>query len=189
MDAQFDGRGLLANDLMLEATLEGGSPQVIYLDTNSNSTFALLPEDYRDDAMAIDLRRERMRIHGLTPVGRARCKMARLAHDEREDIRSLVKLGLAIAVEIGQRATFALAGYVGGQAALLLNRRAAVALARDAQRARRFAGAAGLQRVARDRPHGMGRLGAPFLPVLKKSSIKSAFNACQPGARGYQGDS
>lgn len=44
VDAEFGSRVLLPNDLMVEITLEDGTPQVIYLDSNYNPTFALMHE-------------------------------------------------------------------------------------------------------------------------------------------------
>jgi hypothetical protein len=40
VDAEFGGRIFLPNDLMVEVTLEDGSPQAVYLDASYNSTFA-----------------------------------------------------------------------------------------------------------------------------------------------------
>jgi len=51
---------------MVEVTLEDGTPQVVYLDTNYNSTFALLHEDYLDDAVPVDLGVEQIRVHVLS---------------------------------------------------------------------------------------------------------------------------
>lgn len=131
VDAEFAGRVYLPNDLMVEVTLEDGSPQVIYLDTNYNSTFALMHENYRDDAIPVDLGIDQIRLHVLSPVDLAVSKIARFADNDKEDIAALVRLGLTTAKEIEQRATSALTGYVGGQAMLKLNLRDAVALAHD----------------------------------------------------------
>lgn len=130
VDAEFGGRVHLPNDLMVEVTLEDGSAQVVYLDTNYNSSFALMHEDYLDDAIPIDLGVDQIRIHVLSPVDLAVSKIARFADNDKEDIGALVRLGLTSAEEIEQRATSALAGYIGGQAMLKLNLRDAVALAR-----------------------------------------------------------
>jgi hypothetical protein len=133
VDAEFAGRVFIPNDLMVEITLEDGSPQLIYLDTNYNPTFALMHEDYREDAIPVDLGLEHIQVYVLSPVDLAVSKIARLASNDCEDIQELVRLGLTTADEIEQRAKSALVGYVGGQAALLLNLRDAVALARDAE--------------------------------------------------------
>lgn len=60
---------------------------------------------------------------------------ARLADNDREDIRSLVSEGLTSAAEIEARATEALVGYVGGIEMLRANLRDAVAIARDEEQA------------------------------------------------------
>jgi hypothetical protein len=133
VDAEFSGRIFLPNDLMVEVTLEDGSPQVVYLDTNYNSTFALMHEDYIDDAIPVDLEVENIRVHVLSPVDLAVSKIARFADNDREDIAALVRLGLTTADEIEARATEALAGFVGGQAMLMHNLRDAVELARQTE--------------------------------------------------------
>ena len=130
VDAEFGGRVHLPNDLMVEVVLEDGTPQVVYLDTNYNSSFALMHEDYLDDAIPIDLGVDQIRVHVLSPVDLAVSKIARFADNDKEDIAALVRLGLTSADAIEQRATSALAGYIGGQAMLKLNLRDAVALAR-----------------------------------------------------------
>jgi hypothetical protein len=136
VDAEFGGRIYLPNDLMVDVTLEDGSQRVVYLDTNYNSTFALMHEDYLSDAIPIDLGIDQIQVHVLSPVDLAVSKIARFADNDKEDIAALVRLGLTTADEIEQRAASALAGYVGGQAMLKLNIRDAVALARSAGGAR-----------------------------------------------------
>jgi hypothetical protein len=133
VDAEFAARVLVPNDLMVELALEDGSPQVIYLDTNYNPTFALMHEDYQDDAIPVDFGVAELRVHVLSPVDLALSKIARFAANDREDIRSLVCLGLTTADEIERRASSALPGYVGATAMLRSNLRDALAIARDAQ--------------------------------------------------------
>ena len=135
VDAEFGGRVYLPNDLMVEVTLEDGTPQVVYLDTNYNPTFALLHEDYLDDSIPVDLGVDQIRVHVLSPVDLAVSKIARFADNDKEDIAALVRLGLTSADEIERRATSALVGYIGGQAMLKLNLRDAVVLARESERA------------------------------------------------------
>lgn len=133
VDAEFGGRVYLPSDLVVEVTLEDGTQQVVYLDTNYNSTFALMHEDYLDDAIPVDLGVDKIRLHVLSPVDLAVSKIARFADNDKEDIAALVRLGLTTADEIEKRATSALAGYVGGQAMLRLNLRDAVTLARQVE--------------------------------------------------------
>lgn len=134
VDAEFGGRIFLPNDLMVEVTLEDGTPQVVYLDTNYNSTFALLHEDYLDDAIPVDLGVNQIRVHVLSPVDLAVSKIARFAENDREDIAALVRLGLTTAEDIERRASDALDGYIGGLEMLKYNLRDAVALAREVER-------------------------------------------------------
>lgn len=133
VDAEFAGRVLLPNDLVLEITLENGSAQLIYFDTNYNATFALMHEDYQNDAIPIDLGLKQLSVFVLSPVDLAVSKIARLADNDKEDIQALVRLGITTPNEIQQRATQALDGFVGGRAMLELNLRDALVLARAAQ--------------------------------------------------------
>lgn len=136
VDAEFGARILLPNDLLVEVTLEDGSCQVIYFDTNYNPTFALMHEDYQDDAIPVDLGVEPFYLFVLSPVDLAVSKIARWAPNDREDVAELVRLGLTSADEIDKRARAALGGYVGGQSMLLLNLKDAVQLARDIEAGR-----------------------------------------------------
>jgi hypothetical protein len=133
VDAEFGSRVLLPNDLLVDVTLEDGSRQVVYLDTNYNSSFALMHEDYQEDAIPIDLGLEQLRVHVLSPVDLAVSKIARFADNDRDDIAALVRLGLTTADDIEGRANSALTAYVGGQEMVRLNLRDAVALARQIQ--------------------------------------------------------
>lgn len=133
VDAEFGGRIYLPNDLMVEVSLEDGTQQVVYLDTNYNSTFALMHEDYLDDSIPVDLGVEQFRVRVLSPVDLAVSKIARFAENDREDIAALVRRGLTNANEIEARANEALGGFIGGEAMLKLNLLDAVQLARDAE--------------------------------------------------------
>ena len=114
VDAEFGGRVLLPSDLAVVVTLEDGTDQVIYLDTNYNPTFALMHEDYQADSRPVYLGLGNIRVNVLSPVDLAVSKIARLADNDREDIRELVMLGLTDAGAIEARAIEALSGYVGG---------------------------------------------------------------------------
>lgn len=92
-------------------------------------------EDYQDDSIPVDLGVDRLHVRVLAPVDLAVSKISRLAENDKEDIAALVRLGLTSADDIEQRAMSAVAGYVGGQAMLLLNVRDAVALAREVEAA------------------------------------------------------
>lgn len=136
VDAEFGGRIYLPNDLMVEVTLENGMQQVVYLDTNYNASFALMHEDYLDDAVPVDLGVDHILVYVLAPVDLAVSKIARLSENDKEDIAALVRLGLTSSDEIEQRATAALIGYIGGQSMLQANLRDALNLARKVEQQR-----------------------------------------------------
>jgi hypothetical protein len=71
-------------------------------------------EDYQADSRPVYLGLGSIRVNVLSPVDLAVSKIARLADNDREDIRELVILGLTDAGAIEARATEALGGYVGG---------------------------------------------------------------------------
>lgn len=130
VDAEFGARIFIPNDLIVDVTLEDGARKALHFDTNYNSTFALMHEDYIDDAIPLDMGVEHIRLFVLSPLDLAVSKISRFADSDKGDIAALVRLGLTSADEIEHRATSALAGYVGGQAMLKLNLRDAVILAR-----------------------------------------------------------
>lgn len=133
VDAEFGSRVFLPSDLVVDVRLEDGTRELLYFDTNYNATFALMHEDYLDDAIALDMGVPQIRLYVLSPLDLAVSKIARFADNDKEDIAGLVRLGLTTANEIEQRATQAMAGYVGGLPMLRLNLRDAVALARQAE--------------------------------------------------------
>lgn len=133
VDAEFGSRVFLPSDLAVDVRLEDGTRELLYFDTNYNATFALMHEDYLDDAIALDMGVPQIRLYVLSPLDLAVSKIARFADNDKEDIAGLVRLGLTTANEIEQRATQAMAGYVGGLPMLRLNLRDAVALARQAE--------------------------------------------------------
>lgn len=133
VDAEFGARVFIPNDLVVDVTLEDGTREAVYFDTNYNSTFALMHENYTDDAIPLDMGMENIRLYVLSPLDLAVSKIARFADNDKDDIAALVRLGLTNADEIEHRATGALAGYIGGQAMLKLNLRDAVVLAREVE--------------------------------------------------------
>lgn len=133
VDAEFGSRVYIPNDLIVDVTLEDGTRESVYFDTNYNSSFALMHEDYLDDSILLDLGLEQIRLYILSPLDLAVSKIARFADNDKEDIAALVRLRLTTADEIEHRATSALGGYVGGLSMLRLNLRDAVALARQVE--------------------------------------------------------
>jgi hypothetical protein len=137
VDAEFGARLHLPDTLAVEVARNDGPPLVLYLDTNYNSTYGLMHEDYQKDSLPVDLGLNWIRVHVLAPVDLAVSKIARLADNDRKDIAALVRHGLTTADEIERRAESARVGYVGSQALLRSNIRDAVALARQVEEHRR----------------------------------------------------
>ncbi len=135
VDAEFGSRVFIPNDLAVNVALEDGTFQSLYFDTNYNSSFALMHEDYVEDAIPLDLGTAQIKLYVLSPLDLAVSKIARFADTDKEDIAELVRLGLTTADEIEQRATSALVGYIGGQS-MLLNLRDVVDMAREIEAAR-----------------------------------------------------
>jgi hypothetical protein len=134
VDAEFGGKIYLPNDLVVEVALEDGSQQLIYIDPNYSTSFALMHEDYAEDAIPVDLGLDYIRVKVLSPVDLAVSKIARFADNDKEDIAALVRLNLTSADEIESRAKSALPGFVGGMRNLELNVRDAVKMAREIER-------------------------------------------------------
>lgn len=139
VDAEFSSadpnqrvRMIIPADIAVEIEVDGVET-VVYFDTNYNSTFALMHEDYMDDALPVQMGMEKLRLHVLSPVDLVVSKVARFADNDREDIESLVRHGLTTADEIERRAHEALGGFVGNTNMLLHNIRDAVALAHKAE--------------------------------------------------------
>lgn len=132
VDAEFSKRILLPNDLIVE-TSDGN---MLYLDPNYNSTFALMHEDYEKDAIPVPIGTALVRVFVLSPVDLIVSKIARLNGPDREDIAAIVsKCGVSPA-EIEQRAEQALAGYVGNIDYLRMNLRETLSIAALAQQHR-----------------------------------------------------
>jgi hypothetical protein len=141
VDAEFSARLHLPADLGIEVMGPNGRPLWLHFDTQYNSTFALMHEDYLDDAERVPLAVEYFDIHVLSPVDLAVSKISRFAKNDQEDISALVLHGLTTADAIEKRALDALPGCVGNVGPLKLNIRDAVEIARQAE-ARKFDGAA-----------------------------------------------
>jgi Nucleotidyltransferase of unknown function (DUF6036) len=133
VDAEFGRRVFIPSDLIVDVLLDDGTRESVYFDTNYNSTFALMHEDYLDDAIPLDLGLAYIRLHVLCPLDLVVSKIARFADNDKEDIAALVRLGLTTADEIDKRASSALGGFVGGLGMLRLNLRDALILARKVE--------------------------------------------------------
>jgi len=130
VNAEFSARLAIPSDLLIDVELEGGESVVLYFDTNFSPMFGLVHEDYQQDAIGVDLGLHLINVRVLSPIDLAVSKLARFADNDREDIQTLVRLGLINASEIEERATSALTAFIDGQRMVRLNIDQAVADAR-----------------------------------------------------------
>lgn len=127
VDAEFSKRILLPNDLVVE-TKDG---DMLYLDPNYNSSFALLHEDYQQDAVSVPIGTDFVHVYVLSPVDLIVSKIARLSGPDKSDIAAVIaKFGIA-ADEIERRAEEAMGRYVGNADYLRMNLREVLQLAKE----------------------------------------------------------
>lgn len=129
VDAEFGGKVFVPDDL----TFELPNGEILYLDKNYNSTFALMHEDYLEDAVLVPLKLCHLVVHILSPVDLAVSKIARYADQDKADISSLAAAGLISSSEVASRAEDALVGFVGTVSTLKLNIDNAVKLIDDCE--------------------------------------------------------
>jgi len=116
VDAVFSKRLLLPGDLEVVWKGEDGKPRLLYLDKQYNDTFALMHEDYVNDAIPcaeLNAGKRKIHVYFLTPVDLAVSKLSRYEAVDQEDIRALAARGLVSAVAVRARAEEALGAYVG----------------------------------------------------------------------------
>ena len=118
VDASFSRRLILPPGNELVVPYEGPDGQVrsLYLDTNYNTTFAVMHEDAEEDSWLVegeqfDNRKVELRV--LAPVDLAVSKLARFADNDRQDIAALARQRLISVDAVSGRATEALKYYVG----------------------------------------------------------------------------
>ena len=127
VDAEFSKRILLPADLVVE-TKEGN---MLYLDASYNSTFALMHEDYQQDAVPVPIGTDMMKVYVLSPLDLIVSKIARLSDPDKEDIQNMIHRFHISAEEIEKRAEEALGGYVGNTDYLRMNLREVLTMARQ----------------------------------------------------------
>ena len=126
VDAEFSKRIHLPLDLLIET--EDGN--MLYFDPTYNSAFALMHEDYLDDAIKTPLGTEHIEVYALSPIDLIISKIARYRGPDPEDIAGLIRYFGITAEAIETRALQALDGYVGNVDALRMNLRDVLEMAR-----------------------------------------------------------
>lgn len=133
IDAEFDQRIVVPQDLIVPVQGGEGKIKAVYLDTRYNPMFSLLHEDYRVDAVSVLAAPNEagLTLKALSPLDLAVSKVARFQGNDREDIAALAQAGLVRTDEIERRANEALAGYIGSPASIRVNLRDALDIVRE----------------------------------------------------------
>ncbi len=127
VDAEFSHRLLLPENLLVETT----DGNMLYLDTNYNSTFALMHENYMEDAIRVPLGTDLITLYILNPVDLVLSKLARFDGPDIQDIEEIIKVSGVSEDEIRKRAEEALVAYVGNQDRIRTSLALALKMARD----------------------------------------------------------
>lgn len=133
VDAEFSSRVLIPQDLAVEVDMGEKGVQTLFFDTNYNSTFALMHEDYLKDSVPLDAGLEFIRVNLLSPVDLAVSKISRLSDNDKLDIADLVRSGCTNASAIEKRANEAIGGYIGNMSEVRQNINSAVSIAKQAE--------------------------------------------------------
>ena len=133
VDAEFSSRILIPQDLAVEVDMGDMGVQTLFFDTNYNSTFALMHEDYLKDSVPLDTGLEFIKVNLLSPVDLAVSKISRLSDNDKQDISHLVLSGCTNAIAIEKRANEAVGGYIGNMKEVRQNINSAVSIARQAE--------------------------------------------------------
>lgn len=119
VDAAFSSRVLLPEDLEVAFRGLDGKARMLYFDRQYNETLGLLHEEAHADSRPLAIEgvdRSILDVRLLSPVDVAVSKIARLEDHDKTDIRALAAEGLITEKAMRQRATEALASYVGDDA-------------------------------------------------------------------------
>ena len=137
VDASFSRRIALPEDLAVPYQTPDGRFLTVHLDTNYNTTFAVMHEDYEDDAIAIEMKDfvgKNIKLYLLSPVDLAVSKIARFEGPDKGDIAALARAKLINSKEVAERAEDAISYYVGSLDRVRWNLREALKIIEDTQR-------------------------------------------------------
>lgn len=116
VDAAFSSRVLLPEDLDVSFRGSDGKARMLYFDRQYNETFGLLHDEAHADSRPLEIEgvnRSVLDLRLLLPIDIAVSKIARLEDHDKADIRALALEQLITGKALRQRATEALANYVG----------------------------------------------------------------------------
>lgn len=127
VDAEFSKRIMIPENLVVQTA----AGRVLYLDTNYNSSFALMHEDYLDDALRVPLGSEFIELYVLHPLDLILSKIARFRGPDADDIKQLIGMFAITPTMIESRAEVAMQAYVGNDDYLRMHLQDVLAIARD----------------------------------------------------------
>jgi hypothetical protein len=136
VDAVFSRRIALPDDLQVAYRDEDGAARLLYFDRQYNDTLGLMHEDAHDDSVPLRLDGVDgavLDVRLLAPVDLAVSKLARWSPQDQQDVAALARRGLVDPDELAERATDALAMYVGDTARLRRTTAAARRLVSEAR--------------------------------------------------------
>ncbi|MFL9611169.1 DUF6036 family nucleotidyltransferase [Methylobacillus sp. Pita2] len=123
IDAVFNKKVLLS-DFKIAFTDSTGAVRQLYVDKNFNDTFALMHENYQQDAIEAHFENvtfKNLDVRVINPVDLAVSKIARMNDKDIADINALRMCGLIKADAVRQRAEEAIGGYVGNLSSIKSN--------------------------------------------------------------------
>jgi len=136
VDASFSRRILLPADLVVPYQTTDGKTLSVHLDLNYNTSFAILHEDFEDDAVHVEdeeFSGRNIRAFLLSPVDLVVSKIARFEGPDRGDISALARERLVTPAAVVQRANEALSYFVGNVDRVRFNLKEALHLIEQAQ--------------------------------------------------------
>jgi hypothetical protein len=137
VDASFSRRIALPQDLAVPYKTPDGKLLTVHLDMNYNTTFAVMHEDYEEDAVSLEMKDfvgKNIHLYLLSPVDLAVSKIARYEGLDREDIAALAHAKLISPKDVAERAEEAISYYVGSVDRVRWNLRDALKIIEDTQR-------------------------------------------------------
>ena len=127
IDAEFSARIMPPRDLVIEATHSDGQKSLVWFDSSYNPMFALLHEDYKTDAIPLELGLNKISAYILAPVDLAVSKIGRFSETDKCDIIDLARAGLIEPSQLATRTNEALIAYPGSTGMITYNLRDALA--------------------------------------------------------------
>lgn len=127
VDAEFSKRFIVPDDILVET----GEGNLLYLDLAYNSSFALMHEDYLQDAIRVPIDAGFLEVFVLSPVDLIVSKIARLSGPDLGDIESIIRTLRVTPDQIEQRANEAMLAYIGDMRSVRTKLQQVLALARQ----------------------------------------------------------